>query len=90
MSSELLTILASCTAAAVIGTVAGMLAARHVHRSLLLEVSDMLEKVAWLYDRIRKRVKVNGEAADLPAVALRPQRNADINRWLESQRRGGR
>jgi len=73
------------------GTVAGKLGARAVHHSIILEVTDMLEKISWLYDRIRKRTKINGEAADAPAVELtRPRSNADIGRLLEARRRENR
>ena len=86
--SALYAVLAGSIAGAVFGTVAGRLAARAVHHSIILEVTDMLEKISWLYDRIRKRTKVNGEAADVPAVELtRPRTNADIGRLLEARRR---
>lgn len=91
--SALYAFLAGSISGAVVGTVAGRLAARAVHHSIVLEVADMLEKISWLYDRVRKRTKINGDAADVPAVEVtRPRTNADISRLLEARRReqGGR
>ena len=88
--SALYALLAGSITGAVVGTVAGRLAARAVHHSIILEVADQLEKIAWLYDRIRKRVKINGDAADVPALTVtRPRTNADIGRLLEARRREG-
>jgi len=79
-----------CLAGGLIGSLTGMLAARHVHHSLILEVSDMLEKVVWLYDRIRKRTKLNGEVSDAPGVVTaRPRTNQDVSRIIEARRREG-
>ncbi len=90
---DLIGLISDSALAGVVGFVAGTLAARRVHRSLYLDVNDALERVAYLYDRIRKRAKIDGSPADHPAeTELRTSREgimalAAQRGLLASQRR---
>lgn len=74
---DLLPIISVLGSGAIAGFLAGTWAAHKVHRALDVDVNDALERVAYLYDRIRKRTKLDGSSSDHPAVAeLRPTKES--------------